>query len=167
LFVFGSQVQAKIVRFDISQPLLKKFLFNEACQLMGHRQLLLVDAPNNYQLDCMGKIITALEFCSKKYPNDKRLLRGYIDQKKKQVVCQSGNNAILAMSCDSKHDKYCRKPKESCRRLQKVFAHRLNLDHQSVIDASKLRGDKRLNCYFSAAVDLNSLMDDPLKLPSR
>lgn len=165
LFIF--EAQAKIVRFDVSQANIKKFSFKDACQVMGHKNLILVEANNNYQLDCMGRTISALDFCRTKYPEDNKLLRGYVDQKKKEVVCQSGNSAILAMTCDSKHNKYCLSPEKSCERLRNIFAHRLNLDHQSVLPSTSEYKNRRLNCYFSASTDMNSLINDPLKLPPR
>ena len=92
-------------------------------------------------------------------------MRGYVDLKNKKVICQMGSNAVLAMTCDEKHRKFCRSPKRSCQRLQKIFAHRLILDHHSILKAPLSEEAKRLNCYFSAAKDAQSLINDPLNLP--
>jgi hypothetical protein len=95
----------------------------------------------------MGKSVDVQKFCHKEWGKEPKYLRGYVNQKMKEVVCELGNAAKLNYRCQSKDS--CSSPQKSCLKLKKAFARNLKLEYFSLTDLEK---EVRLNCYFTAVV---------------
>ena len=63
--LFFSYSQAKITRYTPSGLQQKSWDIKKACEIMGHKNPLLVDALNLSWIDCMGHRVGAREFCLK------------------------------------------------------------------------------------------------------
>lgn len=115
---------------------------------MGFKELLMIDIVNSTTIDCMTDKVTAKEFCQKKLKDDKLFVRGFVDKKKEEVVCQKGHNVLLSLSCDEKHLFYCSKSsKKGCLALKRHFAINHEFIHSSILREKDIH---ILNCYYSA-----------------
>lgn len=135
------------------------FTLKEACEEMGHQHNLLIKAQPPSQVDCMGRLIQATDFCLKKERSGRPpLLRGVIDRVEDQVVCETGLAVQLGLDCQgSRGRRYCDEPETGCQELGQVFARKLVLAHSAV---TGLGEDTRLNCFYSA----KPTTDDSLEL---
>lgn len=144
VFLF-SGLRAEVLKLDVSGRSDEYFSFQEACETMGHKHNLLIEHPDLLTLDCMNKKIFVKDFCLKKISTEKNLLRGYVQPKLKEVVCESGQQVILSIACDKRDKKYCKDPIKGCQELQSIYAHSLKLYHHSFLEKDV---DDVLNCYF-------------------
>lgn len=140
------------MRNEISRASFLEFDFKDVCSEFGHKDVLFVDSISTSTIDCMKVKINASDFCQKKLSDDPLYLRGYVDLKKRKVLCQKGYRVLLSLTCEDDHLYYCKKSSQyGCQQLQNIFAKNLELVHSSII----LNGDiHHLNCYFSQKEDL-------------
>lgn len=138
-------LNAAVVKHERSSVEGKEFEYTEFCQTMGAKNLEFASVKSLSELECLNKTYATLDFCLKKFPEDKRLTRGYIDQSKKKVVCEMSKSVMLSVSCDERDAKYCFKPKVGCEELRKIFAYKLEIANYSLLE-------KKLNCYFSQTI---------------
>jgi hypothetical protein len=112
----------------------------------------------------MGKKVQVADVClkNKKFKLDP-FIRGYIDVKRNQVVCQFGQAALLTLSCENEKTRsYCRSPKKSCLKLQKKFAGELDLAHHSRL----FQGDQEiLHCYYKYSKNESVEKIDSVEIP--
>lgn len=131
---------------------------------MGYQETLLVDAVGVRALDCMGTKVSVRDVCLKdrKYKMEP-FVRGYLDTKNNQVVCQFGRAALLALSCESdKTRKYCRSPQKSCLQLKEKYAGELMMSHHSRL----FKGDQEiLHCYFKEAKTAQKTKEEEVNIP--
>ena len=112
---------------------------------MGSKNAILISPKFLSELECLNKSYPLIDFCLKKFPVDKTLTRGYVDQEKKKVICEMSDSVMLSVSCDARDLKYCFIPKKGCELLRKIYANRLETAHYSMLE-------KNLNCYFSKPI---------------
>ncbi len=136
--------QARLLQNDVTGKETVTLNFKEACMLLGHTDLLLVDPVGRDQLDCMGKNIKIIDSCLKK--KEREFLKAYILEK--EVVCEYGKQVILSLSCDERDKHYCKDPQKSCEKLKELFAKNLNLMRQALVERSE---GKVLNCFFDTS----------------
>ena len=122
---------------------------------MGIKHLLLVEPLGPLQLDCMGNKVSIKKFCLKKLDETKRdrFLRGYINKKLGEVVCEMGDEALVSIGCDKRDKHFCKKPAEGCAKLKGVYAHAHEVNYHSFI---KKDVDNVLNCYFSLPLHMKA-----------
>ncbi len=110
----------------------------------------LIEPVSGTEIDCMGKKVSASEFCEKEMAHDPYYLRGYVNESSKEVICQSGKKVIFKYQCVRLADKrLCGQTAlESCKEIRKKLAYRLDIVHQSFTKNEK--GIKELNCYFES-----------------
>lgn len=147
LLLFASTAWSKVVDHSVTMKRIELFTMKEACQLLGHTDLLLVDKKDRSHLDCMGTYEKVSDFCEKKMPKVDNLTRGYIDHVSNQVICERGSNVTLKVACDKRDLHLCKKPRLGCEKLGKIFALRHEVFRSTLVKFSKGRA---LNCIFSA-----------------
>jgi hypothetical protein len=150
-------IAAKVLKFEIFQKKRQLFQYKEACTKMGLKHQLLSGAVNTLTLDCMGKEVRVQDFCLKVLDKEVNFLRGYINKKMNEIVCEAGKSARLSILCDKKDKKYCKRPKKSCQKFRKTYAYDLKLDHHSVLE-------NILNCHYEKRINENEKEDDGLKI---
>ena len=137
---------SKVMEFKVSKQIRKSSTFKEACEAMGFRDNLLVEAKGLVALNCMGRILKVSDYCAKQVQTKKSFLRGFINKTEKKVICQYGNSANLTLSCETKKTrKFCESPASSCRKLKNYFARDLDVTHHSRLFKNEA---ETLNCYF-------------------
>lgn len=137
---------AKIIKHDVYQTSKEKHSYKQVCFERFKRDFPLIGKKSISKLDCMGKVVDAITYCEQKHVDKQNLVRAYLDDKSKSVVCQSAQKVILKYSCEGKKDHYCQDKSIGCFKLKETFARRLKLSHESLL--SDLAGKKVLNCYF-------------------
>jgi hypothetical protein len=146
---------AEVLKFDISGYKRDLHKYEEVCKEMGIKHLLLVEPIDPLHLDCMGNRISVKKFCLKKLGGEKkeRFLRGYINKKLGEVVCEMGDEALVSIGCDKRDKHFCKEPAKGCAKLKKVYAHAHEVDYHSFI---KKDVDNVLNCYFSLPIHMKA-----------
>lgn len=142
IILFFQVLHAAVLKHDITTPSYKEFEYLEVCEVMGAKNAVLISPKSLTEMECLNKSYPLIDFCLKKFPMEKTLTRGFIDQAKKKAVCEMSGSVMLSVSCDKRDLKYCFNPKKGCEALRKIYAHRLDLAHYSLLE-------KNLNCYFS------------------
>ncbi|MDD4973239.1 MAG: hypothetical protein PHY93_02760 [Bacteriovorax sp.] len=142
LLLLFSNLQAEVLKHEISMPQYKEFSYAEVCDLMGAKNAVLISLKSLIEIECLNKSYHLIDFCLKQFPLEKILTRGYVDLAKKKVVCEMSESIMLSVSCDQRDLKYCFNPKKGCEELGKIYANRLEIAHFSMLE-------KNLNCYFS------------------
>ncbi len=140
--LLSQKIQAAVLKHDITAAHYKEFEYSEVCEVMGSKDSVLISPKSLTEMECLNKTYPLIDFCMKKFPMDKTLTRGFVDQAKKKVVCEISESVMLSISCDQRDLKYCLNPKKGCEELRKIYAHRLEVAHYSMLT-------KNLNCYFS------------------
>lgn len=135
-------LNAVILKHEILNAKYEEYTFKEVCEKLGAKNLELIEAKSMTEIDCMGKVFPAVDFCSNKFPMDRTLTRAIIDEKNKKLRCEFSASVMIAVSCDARDLKYCFKPEEGCEQLKKIYANRLSIAHFSMLE-------KNLNCYFA------------------
>ncbi|MBP9681319.1 MAG: hypothetical protein KBD76_07935 [Bacteriovorax sp.] len=138
-------LNAAVLKHERSSVVNKEFDYTEFCQTLGAKHSELISVKSMSEIECMNKSYEVLDFCLKKFPEDKWLTRGYVDQAKKKIICEMSKSVMVSVSCDKRDSLYCLNPKEGCEKLRKIFAHRLEIAHFSLLE-------KNLNCYFSPSI---------------
>lgn len=141
-------LQAAVLKHEVSLAKYEEFEYAEVCEVMGVKNAILISPKSLSEIECLNKTYSLIDFCLKKFPIEKMLTRGYVDQVKKKVICEMGETVMLTLSCDRRDFKYCFNPKKRCEELRKIYANRLELTHFSMIE-------KNLNCYFSKQIGEN------------
>lgn len=136
---------ASLLKHEVSLPRYKEFEYSDVCETMGSKNAILISPKSLSELECLNKSYPLIDFCLKKFPVDKTLTRGYVDQEKKKVICEMSDSVMLSVSCDARDLKYCFIPKKGCELLRKIYANRLETAHYSMLE-------KNLNCYFSKPI---------------
>lgn len=147
VILFGFAVKAEVLKFDVTGFKRDIYTYQQVCQKMGHKNLIIVEPKNVMHMDCMGELVNIKDFCLKENPS-KHFLRGYINEKMKEVVCTRGSSALLSIACDKRDKIYCKEPKSGCERLNKVYASAHELEYHTLI---KKDVDDVLNCYYKVA----------------
>lgn len=142
IYFFSHTIQAAVLKHDITSAHYKEFEYAEVCELMGAKNSILISPKSLTEMECLNKTYPLIDFCLKKFPMEKRLTRGFVDQSKKKVVCEMSESVMLSISCDKRDLKYCLNPKKGCEELRKIYANRLEVAHYSMLE-------KNINCYFS------------------
>ena len=140
-----------VEKYDIIRPRVQTISFKEACEIMGYKDLLLIEALDTIRLDCMGRIVKAMDVCQKKLSHDKNLLRGTLNSKNKNLICSSGEGAILAVNCKMGTSDFCKQTQKSCLKLKSFFAHDLELGHHFTTET-------RLNCHYVSKLEEENLL---------
>ena len=131
--------------FDITGYKRSLHSYQDICKGLGIKHVLLVEVKDTLRLDCMGKILHIFDFC-RKQPKKGNFLRGYINKKLHEGVCEYGKATHLSLACDKKDNKFCIDPKAGCEKLRRYYSSELQLDHHSLIEKDV---DNILNCYYS------------------
>ena len=63
LLLFSSLIQAAILKHTAIQPTFKEFSYREVCEKLGSKNNELIEAKSIHEIDCMGKVFAAIEFC--------------------------------------------------------------------------------------------------------
>lgn len=146
IFFLTLGLRAEVLKLDVTARDDQYHSFNDVCEFMGHKHNLIIDHDNLFTLDCMGSKVVSLDFCIKKWGAEKKITRGYIQTKLKEVVCESGEQVFISIGCDKRDKHYCKDPIKGCEELRKIYAHSLSLYHHSFIPKDV---DDTLNCYFN------------------
>lgn len=146
-------LNAAVIKHEVSKPSFQEFSFKEVCEKLGAKNLELIEAKSLSEIDCMGKVYPAIDFCLNKFPLEKTLTRALVDGKTKTVKCEMSESVMLSISCDKRDLKYCLIPKSGCEELRKIYANRLEVAHFSMLE-------KNINCYFAKPIG-ESFHEDP------
>lgn len=142
---YFSIAQAAILKHEVLTPKFQEFSLRDACTALGAKNVELVEAKSLTEIECMGKVYQAMDFCLNKFPMDKTLTRAIVDEKKKMVSCEMSESVMVSVSCDKRDLKYCFDPKKGCEELRKIYANRLETAHYSMLE-------KNINCYFAKSI---------------
>ncbi len=152
LFFCIFSVQAKLVKDEHYVTGSNKYNWSDVCREMTKRNSPLIEYATITKLDCMGRKVSATDFCFQKEAANPYFARGYVEKKSRKIVCQSAKRVILKWKCEGKNDKYCQDSEVGCFLFKEKLARRLKLVHNSITDK------KYLNCYFdihSEEMELN------------
>ncbi|MEA9355192.1 hypothetical protein SHI21_03225 [Bacteriovorax sp. PP10] len=157
LFLFSTLVNAAIIKHEALRPTFQEYSFREVCEKLGAKNFELIEAKSMNEIDCMGKVFAAIEFCKAKFPADNALTRAIVDEQTKTVKCEHSNSVMLSVSCDARDAKYCLDPQKGCEDLKGIYAVKLETAHYSFLEK---KNEKNINCYFSKAIgdDLNEIL---------
>lgn len=142
---FSLLAHSAVLKHEVSKPQYEIFPFKEVCQKLGAKNLEMIEAKSLSEIDCMGKVYPAIDFCLNQFLLDKTLTRALVDADTKSVKCEKSLSVMISISCDKRDLKYCFKPKEGCEELRKIYANRLELAHFSMLE-------KNINCYFAKSL---------------
>ncbi|MGZ3787501.1 MAG: hypothetical protein ACXVLQ_03210 [Bacteriovorax sp.] len=143
--LISAKIHAAVLKHDVSSPQYKEFDYAEVCEAMGAKNAVLISPKSLSELECLNKVYSLIDFCLKKFSKEKALTRGFVDEKKKKVICEMSESVMLSVSCDARDMKYCFDPKKGCEELKKIYAYRLDVAHFSMLE-------KNINCYFSKPI---------------
>lgn len=149
LFLFSSLIQAAVTKYEAQRPTYKEFSFREVCEKLGSKNLELIEAKSISEIDCMGKVFAAVEFCKENDKNNNTLTRAIVDGKSQTIKCEHSSSVLLSVSCDARDAKYCLDPQQGCAELKNIYAVKLEMAHYSFIED---KGTKNINCYFAKAL---------------
>ncbi|AUN99665.1 hypothetical protein DOM21_02480 [Bacteriovorax stolpii] len=144
---------AAVLKHETSKARYDEYPFREVCEKLGAKNFELIEAKSMSEIDCMGKVYQAIDFCLNKFPLDKTLSRAIVDEKTKMVKCEHSESVMISVSCDERDLKYCFDPKKGCDELKKIYANRLDVAHFSMLE-------KNINCYFAKKIG-ESFNEDP------
>jgi hypothetical protein len=156
LFLFSSFIQAAVIKHEALKPTFKEFSFREVCEKLGAKNFELMEAKSIHEIDCMGKVFAAVEFCKVTDKDDATLTRAIVDEKNKTVKCEHSPSVMLSVSCDARDAKYCLDPQIGCEELKGMYAVKLETAHYSF---NVKKEERNINCYFAKALgdDLNEI----------
>lgn len=147
--IFTSLTQAALIKHEALTPTFNEFTFREVCEKLGSKNFELMEAKSINEIDCMGKVFAAIEFCKITDKNDLTLTRAIVDDKTKTVRCEHSSSVMLSISCDSRDAKYCLDPQQGCETLKGMYAAKLETAHYSFVEN---KDQKNINCYFAKAL---------------
>jgi hypothetical protein len=157
LFLFSILYgHAGIILDDVSSLNKQSFSWRHVCSKMVSHESPLIDKISAQELDCMGKKVSASQFCDRAISDDPYYIRAYVKDSPQEVTCVSARKVMIKYQCVKMQEhSWCRsKASESCAKMQQTLARRLPLIHASVTKND--RGIKELNCYFEAQADKSS-----------
>ncbi len=149
LFLFSSYIQAAVLRHEALKPTFKEFAFREVCEKLGAKNFELIEAKSISEIDCMGKVFSAVEFCKEADKGGTTLTRAIVDETTKTVKCEHSSSVMLSVSCDARDAKYCLDPQKGCEELKGMYAVKLETAHYSFLQK---KDEKNINCYFAKAI---------------
>lgn len=156
-----TSIQAEVLDFKITGYKRSLHKYKDICKEMGIEHSLLIDVKDPVRLDCMGTTVHMKDFCLKQ-PKKGSLLRGYINTKLEEGVCEYGTAAMVSIGCDKRDKKYCADPDAGCRKLKGFYSQELTLDYHSFIEKDV---DNVLNCYYSKPVEEKKVDISNVPLP--
>lgn len=142
LILYSMSLPSAVLKHEISKAQYESFPFKEVCQKLGAKNLEIIEAKSLSEIDCMGKVYPAIDFCLNQFLMDKTITRALVDSKTKTVKCEKSVSVMISLSCDKRDLKYCFNPQKGCEELRKIYANRLELVHYSMLE-------KNINCYFA------------------
>lgn len=134
----------KILNYDIAVIKDNYFSLNEVCQTMIKINAPLVEAVSLTKIECMGKLVDAIEFCDKKFSNSPELARALAKDKK--LNCQMANRVSVSYLC-KKGDEYCKDKEIGCQKLKSRLARNLRISQSSLV---AVENGKKLSCYYDS-----------------
>lgn len=149
LFLFSTLINAAVIRHEALKPTFKEFSYREVCEKLGAKNFELIEAKSINEIDCMGKVFSAVEFCKTAEKNDPTLTRAIVDDTTKTVKCEHSSSVMLSVSCDARDAKYCLDPQKGCEELKGMYAVKLETAHYSFLEK---KDEKNINCYFAKAI---------------
>ena len=121
------------------------YSYIEFCEVMQAKTKTLISATTSGEIECFNQKFNIIDFCLKKFPTNKHITRGYALEKEKKVYCEEAQSVMISISCDERDLHYCLDPKAGCEQLRKIYAHRLEVVHYSMLE-------KNLNCYYAKSL---------------
>lgn len=139
-----------VIQDDVSVVEKAPFSLETVCRKMVPGDSPLIDIVSGTTIDCMGRKVEVAGFCERAMASDPYYIRAWVDQEKKQAICESGKKVLFKYLCVKLKDRQiCNgKPKESCLNLREKIAKSLDLVHSSEVKNEK--GIKQLNCFFES-----------------
>lgn len=132
-----------IIKDDIYILEKKKYPLVKVCQKMLKKDYPLVSKESISKINCMGKIINAINFCSKTEVANPYLVRALVTDK--ELTCISSKKVNLKYKC-KKQDSLCSTSESACKKLKRKLAYRLRVDQHFLIQNEKQ--EKIVSCYF-------------------
>jgi hypothetical protein len=150
ILLFPLALYAHVIQDDVTITSRDNFSFKAVCAKMVSHESPLIETVSGTEIDCMGKKVKATHFCDKQMAADPYYLRGFVDETKKEIICESGKKVIFKYLCVKLTDReLCGSDaKESCKIVKDKLAKRLDNVHASFTKNEK--GIKQLNCYFES-----------------
>lgn len=112
---------------------------------------LFADPIDTHHMDCMSRKVNIKKFClSQRKIFKSPFLRGYINIKMKEAVCEAGTAMRLSVSCQEKLELCKNEPKKSCLNLKGLYAHDLEMNYAN-------KTDEKLNCFFAMKSEIDYL----------
>lgn len=113
--------------------------YEDVCHHFNYKDNLLISPIGSAFLDCMSRKASISDFCVAK--ESKGLLRGRNDKISKQVICEYADTLRVKVECVGRDVNLCKSAKDSCLKLNKVFAVGLDLIDSQI-------NEKILTCTF-------------------
>ncbi len=150
LLLYPFVLFAHVIQDDVSITTRENYSFKAVCAKMVTHESPLIEVVSGTEIDCMGKKVKATDFCDKQMATDPYYLRGFVDETKQEVICESGKKVLFKYLCVKLTDReLCgNDAKESCKLIKEKLAKRLDNVHASFTKNDK--GIKQLNCYFES-----------------
>lgn len=141
---------AHIIQDDVSVQEKFRHSLKYVCSKSGYPDSPLIDVISGTQINCMGRKVTADDFCDREIASDPYYVRAFIDKEKQEIVCVTAKKVLFKYLCVKLTDKaLCSvEATKACAYIQKKLAKRLDLIHSSFINNPK--GIKQLNCFFDS-----------------
>lgn len=157
LLLLSTFSHAAVIKHEALKPTFSEFPFREVCEKLGAKNFELIEAKSMNEIDCMGKVFSAIEFCKGAEKNDTTLTRAIVDKETKTVKCEHSSSVMLSVSCDAGDAKYCLDPEKGCAELKEAYAVKLETAHYSFLEK---KNEKNINCYYSKSFgdDLNEVL---------
>lgn len=147
LIFLSTSTFSKTVEVKTKKPFVKFHTLKEVCAAFDIHHVLLASPFGTTRVDCMGKKVSITKFCKKKYPENKKLLRGVINFEEK-ATCHFAESSIVTLDC-SAFPRFCKKASTGCKSLKGVYATNHVIIHSSLIDEPIFDESKKLRCYYS------------------
>lgn len=147
LFLLSTSAFSKAVEVKTKKPSVKFHSLKEVCSAFDIHHVLLATPVGATRVDCMGKVVSVSKFCKKKYPDNKRLLRGVINFEEK-ATCHFAESTIVTLDC-SAFPRFCKKASTGCKSLKSVYAINHVVIYSSLIEEPIFNENKKLRCYYA------------------
>ncbi len=145
IFILSWSSYAGLTQYDVVGSDKIKIELKKVCEAMGVKEAPIVDILSMSELDCMGKKVSVLDFCSRDYKTDPKFIRAYAEKKEKMVICEKASRVHLKYECASKSEEKCLDSEIGCYDFKKTLAINLKVYHHSLI----AQGTKKiLSCIY-------------------
>ncbi|MBC77210.1 MAG: hypothetical protein CME64_14460 [Halobacteriovoraceae bacterium] len=141
---FCFSTHAKIIKYDIAVTKDNYFSLKEVCKTMIKMDAPLVEAVSVSKIECMGKLVDAIDFCDKKFTDNSQFARALAKDRK--LNCQLAKRVSLSYLCKSGDDN-CKDKDIGCQKLKSRLARNLRISHSSLVSNGK---EKKLSCYYDS-----------------